>query len=145
MSASTSTVCALGFDVGARRTGVAVGNTLSGTARPLEVIDVRDGEPDWTRLDRLLAEWSPQQLVVGEPLTLDGESQAATERARRFAARLAQRYALPVALVDERSTSQEADRRFAQARRDGRARRSHAALLDAVAAQLILERWLGLD
>lgn len=136
-------VCALGFDVGARRTGVAVGNTLSGTARPLEVIEMREGEPDWARLDRLVTEWRPQQLVVGEPLTLEGDSQAATDRARGFARRLGARYGLPVELVDERSSSREADRRFAQARREGQAKRSHAARLDAVAAQIILERWLA--
>jgi putative holliday junction resolvase len=136
-------VCVLGFDVGARRTGVAVGNTLSGTARALAVLPVREGEPDWGQLDHLLREWSPQQLVVGEPLTLDGEAQPATHRARRFAEALRRRYALPVQLVDERSSSREADRRFAQARREGQARRSQAELLDAVAAQIILERWLG--
>ncbi|MCG6118346.1 MAG: Holliday junction resolvase RuvX [Aquimonas sp.] len=136
-------ICALGFDVGARRTGVAVGNTLSGTARPLEVVEMRNGEPDWSRLDRLLAEWNPQQLVVGEPLTLEGDTQPAAERARGFARRLRARYGLPVAMVDERSSSREADRRFAQARRDGHARRSHATQLDAMAAQIILERWLA--
>lgn len=137
-------VCALGFDVGARRTGVAVGNTLSGTARAVAVVPVKEGEPDWSQLDRLLREWSPQHLVVGEPLTLEGEAQPATHRARRFAQALHQRYRLPVDLVDERSSSKEADRRFAQARRDGQARRSHADLLDAMAAQIILERWLGI-
>jgi len=142
-SPSAGPVCALGFDVGARRTGVAVGNTLSGTARALAVLAVQEGQPDWNLLDRLLREWSPQHLVVGEPLTLEGEAQPATHRARRFAQALHQRYRLPVDLVDERSSSKEADRRFAQARRDGQAKRSQAELLDAVAAQIILERWLG--
>lgn len=138
-----SPVCALGFDVGARRTGVAVGNTLSATARAIAVLAVNDGQPDWNVCDRLLREWSPQLLVVGEPLTLEGEVQPATQRARRFARALEQRYRLPVQMVDERSSSREADRRFAQARSEGRAKRSHAELLDALAAQIILERWLG--
>ncbi len=138
-----SPVCALGFDVGARRTGVAVGNTLSATARAIAVLAVNDGQPDWNACDRLLREWSPQLLVVGEPLTLEGEVQPATQRARRFARALEQRYRLPVQMVDERSSSREADRRFAQARSEGRAKRSHAELLDALAAQIILERWLG--
>jgi putative Holliday junction resolvase len=136
-------VCVLGFDVGARRTGVAVGNTLSMSARALAVLAVNEGEPDWNACDRLLREWTPQLLVVGEPLTLDGEVQPATQRARRFARALEQRYRLPVRLIDERSSSREADRRFAKARSEGRAKRSHAELLDALAAQIILERWLG--
>lgn len=140
---SPAPVCVLGFDVGARRTGVAVGNTLSMSARALAVLAVSEGQPDWGHCDRLLREWSPQRLIVGEPLTLEGEVQQATQRARRFARALEQRYRLPVELVDERSSSREADRRFAQARSEGRAKRSHAELLDALAAQIILERWLG--
>ena len=142
-NAAASPVCVLGFDVGARRTGVAVGNTLSMTARVLAVLPVHDGAPDWAACDRLLREWSPQRLIVGEPLTLEGEAQPATHRARRFARALEQRYGLQVELVDERSSSREADRRFAQARSEGRAKRSQAELLDALAAQIILERWLG--
>lgn len=113
------------------------------TARAIAVLAVNEGQPDWNACDRLLREWSPQQLVVGEPLTLEGEVQAATQRAHRFARALEQRYRLPVQLVDERSSSREADRRFAKARSEGRAKRSHAELLDAMAAQIILERWLS--
>lgn len=145
MSASNAdpgTVCVLGFDVGARRIGVAVGNTLSQTARPLAMVDVGERGPDWTRIETLVREWRPDRLIVGEPLTLDGEVQPATERARGFARQLGRRTALPVDLVDERSTSREADRRFAERRRQGTARRRDAASLDAVAAEVIVERWL---
>lgn len=135
--------CVLGFDVGSKRIGVAVGNTLTGTARPLAVIDVREDGPDWLALGRLLAEWTPQRLIVGEPLTLDGQSQPATRAARRFAHQVRERFGLAAILVDERSSSREAGNRFAQQRRSGQARRSHADALDAVAAQVILERWLA--
>lgn len=135
-------VCVLGFDVGARRIGVAVGNTLSLTSRALCVVDVADAGPDWRRIDALVREWEPARLVVGEPLTLEGEVQAATTRARRFAEDLRLRTGLAVDLVDERATSREADRRFADRRRRGEARRSDAAVLDAVAAEIIIERWL---
>lgn len=136
-------VCVLGFDVGSKRIGVAVGNTLTGTARAIAVIDVRDKVPDWPALARLIDEWRPQRLIVGEPLTLDGQSQPATRAARRFAHQARERFALPAVLVDERSSSRDADRRFAEQRRSGQARRSDAAALDALAAQVILERWLG--
>lgn len=145
--ADPGTVCVLGFDVGARRIGVAVGNTLSQTARPLAVVEVGDRGPDWARVDALVREWVPNLLVVGEPLTLGGEVQPATERARAFARQLGRRTGLPVELVDERSSSREADRRFAERRRHGTARRRDAAALDAVAAGIIIERWLrgGID
>lgn len=137
-----SPLCALGFDVGARRTGVAVGNSLTMSARALLVIDHVSGSVDWPRLDALRNEWRPQVMVVGEPLTLEGEAQPATLRARKFADQLRQRFGLPVVMVDERSSSKEADSRFAAARAKGTARRRDGALQDAIAAQIILERWL---
>lgn len=137
-----STECVLAFDVGSKRIGVAVGNTLTRSGRALGVIDVREAGPDWPALERMIADWHPQRLIVGEPLTLDGQSQPATRAARRFAHQARERFRLPVVLVDERSSSREADRRFADQRRSGQARRIDAAALDAVAAQIILERWL---
>lgn len=143
MNPDAAPVCVLGFDVGARRIGVAVGNTLSGTARPIAMVAARDDGPDWDAVAALVREWRPDRLVVGEPLTLDGETQPATHLARRFAREAAARFALPVDLIDERSSSREAERRFAHARREGRARRRDAQALDALAAQIIVERWLG--
>ncbi|MFA5590520.1 MAG: Holliday junction resolvase RuvX [Lysobacteraceae bacterium] len=144
MSSGPATpVCVLGFDVGARRIGVAVGNTISATARAIAMVAAHDDGPDWPAVDALVREWRPELIIVGEPLTLEGEAQLATHMARRFAHTAAERYGLPVELVDERSTSREADRRFAEQRRSGQARRRDAKALDALAAQIIVERWLG--
>lgn len=138
-SARVDTV--LGFDYGTRRIGVAVGNGLSG-ARALTVVGNGAAGPDWARLDELLSQWRPATLLVGLPLTLDGGEQATSRAARTFAATLEHRYALPVRLVDERLSSREAAGRFAAQRRQGQARRKHAAALDALAAQIIVESWL---
>ena len=135
--------CALGFDVGRKRIGVAIGHPLTGLARPLDVLTMRDGTPDWTRLDAHVADWSPAALVVGLPLTLDGGEQPASRLARRIAENMAARYALPVALVDERHSSREAAVRFAAQRAQGLRRRRDAERIDADAAAVILERWLA--
>ncbi|MCK7594365.1 Holliday junction resolvase RuvX [Pseudomarimonas salicorniae] len=132
---------ALGFDVGSRWIGVAIGNRLTGSARPLCVID-REREDVWAVLARLLHEWRPSSLVVGDPLTLDGAEQEATLVARRFARQLEGRLGLPVSLVDERHSSREASEQFARARSRGAARRRDAAQIDAHAAAAILQRWL---
>lgn len=134
--------CVIGFDYGMRRIGVASGNAVSASAQPLQALPARGGEPDWTRVDALRAEWNPEALVVGLPLTLDGGEQAITRGARAFAHKLEQRYGLPVYLIDERHTSQEASRRFAGQRASGNARRRDAANLDSLAAVVILEAWL---
>ena len=133
----------LGFDVGARRIGVAVGSTFGHGARALAVVDVHQDSPDWAALDRLRREWRPDGLVVGDPMTLDGGDQPIRKRAHAFARELRKRYDLPVVLVDERSSSVEAAQRFAVDRAEGRRRRKDAAALDAVAAAVIVERWLA--
>ena len=133
----------LGFDVGSRRIGVAIGSAFSVGARALAMIDVRADGPDWNALDRLHKEWRPQGLIVGDPLTLEGDDQPNRKRAHAFARQLRQRYGVPVLLVDERSSSVEAARRFAVERAEGRKRRRDAASLDAVAAAVIVERWLS--
>ena len=131
----------LGFDVGARRIGVAVGSALGG-ARAVAVVDVHEAGPDWKAVERLYAEWRPRGLVVGDPMTLDGGDQPIRKRARAFALELKALFGVPVAMVDERSSSVEAAQRFARDRAAGNRRRRDAAALDAVAAAVILERWL---
>ncbi len=130
----------LGFDYGLRRIGVAVGETLTGSARPLQTVAARDGEPDWDALGGLIRSWEPDALVVGVPLHLDGARQPMTDAAQRFARRLEGRYRLPVHRVDERLSSDEARRVLAERGVTGRAARGR---LDPVAAQIILETWLN--
>ncbi len=133
----------LGFDVGARRIGVAGASAFGHGARALAVIDVHGAGPDWGAIDRLQKEWRPDGLIVGDPMTLEGGDQPARQRALAFARQLRVRYKLPVVLVDERSSSVEAAHRFAADRAEGRKRRRDAEALDAVAAAVIVERWLA--
>lgn len=130
----------LAFDVGSRWVGVAIGNALTRAPRSLCTLD-REQADVWTRLDALLSEWRPAALVVGEPLQPDGSEQESTRIARRFARQLAARCRAPVVLVDEAHSSREAQRRFADARRRGDARRRDAGNIDAAAAAVILQRW----
>src|SRR5690348_11558893 len=134
--------CALGFDFGTRRIGVASGNRITASAQPLQALAAKNGEPDWNRVATLIAEWKPEALVVGLPLALDGGEQAITRGARAFAGALGERSGLPVHLVDERHTSQEAARRFAAQRASGASRRRDAENIDSLAAAVILESWL---
>ncbi|HEY4092791.1 MAG TPA: Holliday junction resolvase RuvX [Luteibacter sp.] len=134
--------CLFGFDVGTKVVGVAVGNRLTGTARALAALPVRDGQPDWQALDHLRREWLPAELVVGLPLDNEGKEQPMTRTARRFAEKLTERYGIAVAFADERMSSQEAARRFAAARAAGTRKRSDARSIDAEAAAVILESYL---
>ena len=133
----------LGFEGGARGFGVAVGSAFGQGARALAVVDVHADHVDWAAVERLLKEWRPDGCVVGDPMTLDGGDQPIRGRARAFARELLRRFRLPVVMVDERSSSIEAAQRFAVDRAEGRKRRRDAAVLDAVAAAIIVERWLA--
>jgi putative holliday junction resolvase len=134
--------CVLGFDYGSRRIGAAVGNRLTRSAQALGIIANGERGPDWPKLDALCAEWKPELFLVGLPLTMDGAEQNTSRAARVFAQSLAQRSGLKFEMVDERLSSIEAGRRFAEQRKSGQARRKHAATLDSVAAQIIVESWL---
>lgn len=134
----------LGFDFGTRYIGVATGESLTGSSQPLITLQVRREAPPWDEIRNLLDKWQPAALVVGLPLARDGGEQPMSGRARRFARQLQDHFEYPVHLFDERHTSREAARRFAEARNRGSQRRRHAAQLDAMAAAVILENWLAL-
>lgn len=131
----------LGFDFGLRRIGVAIGQTTTHTANPLETVR-HAATPDWPAIERLVREWKPVLLLVGLPLGADGEETDMSRAARRFGADLNKRFELDVAYADERLTSHAAASRFTEQRASGNARRKDSARLDAVAAQIILENWL---
>ena len=86
---------AMAFDYGTRQIGVAVGQTLTGSAEPLTNLRARDGVPDWEQIARLIREWEPNVLVVGLPLNMDGSASDMSERAARFARRLNGRFRVP--------------------------------------------------
>jgi putative holliday junction resolvase len=133
----------LAFDYGTRRIGLAVGQTLTGTASPAGVLPARDGGPDWQRLGQSLREWAPSRLVVGVPYNMDGSDTVLTATCRAFGDELTRRFGLPVEFVDERLTSVAASGELREARRAGtRTRRVKAEDVDANAARLILETWL---
>ncbi|MBI4998854.1 MAG: Holliday junction resolvase RuvX [Rhodocyclales bacterium] len=126
----------MAFDFGTRRIGVAVGEMMLGIARPLTTISAEANEARFTAIGKLIAEWQPGTLLVGLPLSLDGEATEMTERCRRFARQLEGRYRLPVVLADERLTSTSADERLRERGRDWRERK---AAVDAEAAAILLQ------
>ena len=131
----------LGFDYGTRQIGVAVGQTLTGSAQPLLVLKARDGVPDWRQIAALIDEWKPDALVVGLPLNMDGTPSDMSARAEKFARRLEGRYRLTVHCVDERLSTFEAKQTLRDTRRTPSSYRDDP--VDALAAALLLQTWLG--
>lgn len=131
----------LAFDFGLRRIGVAVGQSVTGSASPLGVIVNGPNGPDFGRIDALIAEWRPDTLVVGVPLNEDGSPGELVPAVNSFIEALG-RYAVPIDTVDERHTSQEANAALKRARQAGSRGRIRKEHVDAAAAVLIAERYL---
>lgn len=125
----------LALDFGEKRTGVAVGETLTGSTRPLDTLSTRDGAQDFDAIEQLIKEYQAEALVVGLPLHMDGSEQAITNQVRKFARRLEGRFHLPVHLVDERLSSYEAEQQLEQ-------QADKKTGIDAQAACIILNDWM---
>jgi len=130
---------ALGFDFGLRRIGVATAQFVTCSASPLMTLLAQNGTPDWIKVDQLIKEWSPDILVVGYPLNMDGSVQHIAEAAKAFSQALAKRYSKPVELFDERLTTIEARTRIFDR---GGSRALKKTQIDAEAAAIILESWM---
>lgn len=108
-SALPSDAVLLGFDFGTRRIGVAVGNTLTRSARPLRTVPAEPVDQRFARIGELIRSWQPLLLVVGRPLHADGTPNATTPKCERFARQLGGRFGVPVELVDERYSTVAGD------------------------------------
>jgi len=132
----------LAFDFGLRRIGVAVGQDVTGSASPLGVVANRSTGMDTAKIDALLAEWRPTQLVVGMPAHADGSPSDIQDQVDGFIQEL-RTYGLPVDTVDERYTSVEAERVLKSARQAGTRGRISKDEIDSAAAVFIAERYLA--
>ena len=99
--------CFLAIDLGMKRTGLAFGSRMLGSASPRPTVRA-EGK---ARLDGVAAqvrEWEPDALVIGVPRHPDGAPHEMTAQAQKFARQLQARFGLPVFEVDERYSTTEA-------------------------------------
>ncbi|MGC6513937.1 MAG: Holliday junction resolvase RuvX [Myxococcota bacterium] len=130
---------ALALDVGTKTIGVAVSDGLGMMAHPVTTLSRRSVVKDAEALEDLVKKHRATQLVVGLPLELDGSEQRSAKLARQVGEALAERSRLPVAYVDERFTSVDAERQLIAA---GMSRAKRKLVIDQQAAVLILKSWL---
>jgi putative holliday junction resolvase len=130
----------LGLDVGTKRIGIAVSDELGLTAQPVMTLETRRNRRDDLRsIARLARRYAVAGIVIGNPLHLSGDESPRAAKTRAFAAELGELTRLPIHLCDERLTSREAHQILYEA---GRAREQHKAVIDQVAATLILQSFL---
>jgi len=132
----------LGFDFGTKRIGVAVGQTVTCTARPLLTLQAQQGKIKSEALQPIIKTWQPDGFVIGVPLNMDGTEQPITLLAREFGQWLTTTFDIPVYEMDERLSTRDArDQVFAH----GGYRALKKAEVDSLAAQIILQNWLELN
>lgn len=130
----------MALDYGDARTGVAISDLNGILCGETLVLNEWDAEHLAQRVSALARERGCGLILLGLPLNMDGSEGPRAEKARQFAEMLRALDVPEVLLRDERRTSVEA---HAILRANGRREKRHRQNVDAVAAQLILETFLG--
>src|SRR5690606_10485238 len=128
----------LAFDYGTKNIGAACGQTISRSVNTLPPLKAKDGIPEWPMIEKLLAEWKPDLVLVGLPINMDDSESELAVRARKFANRLHGRFGVKVELIEERLTSFAAK---GEVMERGGSRDYKKNPVDSIAARLIMESW----
>jgi putative Holliday junction resolvase len=129
----------LALDVGSRTIGLAVTDPLGITAQGLRTIRRRNKRTDLAALEEVIRDYNVVEMVVGLPLRMSGAEGRQSEKMREFVEMLQQHFTQPIHLWDERLTSVEANRVL---RSSEMSIRKRAAVVDQLAAVLILQNWM---
>ena len=131
----------LSFDFGEQRTGVALGQTITATARPLTtIVSQPRHQPNWQQIGKLISAWQPAQLIVGIPQDVP-ENQPLRKKILRFCHQLTQKSGLPVSTHDETLTSDEAYLQL-KTRRQSVKGKINKKDIDQMAAAVLLQSWM---
>lgn len=125
----------LAFDVGLKRTGVAVGQTFTRTAQELTNLTIANNQPDWQQLKQLIEEWQPDKIIIGQP---DSDNPTLKKLINRLKHHIQQHYKLPIIEMDERLTTNSANAELANSELNSNKKQK---IRDQVAARLILESY----
>ncbi len=129
----------LAFDFGLKNIGIAIGQEVTGSAETFYSLKAKNGKPNIDELDKIIYEWKPSILLLGDPLNMDGSVSDIKLETEKFSTFIKNRYGIPTVPVDERLTTREALERIKSKREY-----LHKSNLDkhSVSAQIIFESWL---
>src|SRR5689334_3654994 len=129
----------MGLDVGDKSIGIAVSDALLLTAQSRPTLRRKNLKSDIESIQRLATENEVHEVVIGQPLHMDGRESAQSRKVARFAEQLKEVLALPIVFWDERLTSVEAEQHLEQMGLNWRQRREQ---VDKIAAMIILQNYL---
>ena len=130
----------LAIDYGERRTGVAIGQSLTKSAQPLKTISTIQNDPDWQQIKQIINEWKPDQIIVGIPDD-SHQNKALRKKIHKFCTQLKDKFQLPVDTHDETLSSDEAYR-YLKSKRQNSKGKINKKDIDKIAATLLLESWM---
>ena len=131
----------MALDVGDKKIGVAVSDSLLLTAQPRPTLERKNLESDLHRLGELARENEVHEIVIGSPVHMDGRESRQSEKVARFARKLSKTLGLPVVFWDERLTSFAAEQHLEEMGLNWRKRREQ---VDKIAAMFILQSYLDI-
>lgn len=122
----------LGLDIGTKKTGIAIGQTITASARPLQLLKKSIDELNAQDFQEIVREWKINQIAIGLPRTADGKDTQLMQKIRKIAADIENKLNIPVNFVDETLTSNEARNQFGKRKE-----------YDSAAAVLIAESFMA--
>ena len=123
------------FDFGTKKIGVAVGQTVTNSSSPLQVIFNKNNRVNFDEINILLKEWKPDIIIIGKPLNMDGTDSEIMKEVERFYQKLKSIYDAKFEYVDERLTTFEARQIFDEKKVE----------VDAHAAKILIDNWFELN
>ncbi len=127
----------LALDYGTVRIGIAIANTAIGIAHVRDFLG--NNNEFWNNLDKLCTTEKIEQILVGQPRTLAGNSSAQTKQVATFVNKLKTKLTLPVGQIDERLSTISAANNLTEA---GIKTKDQKNLIDSEAARIFLQAWL---
>jgi putative Holliday junction resolvase len=129
----------MALDVGDRNIGIAISDALLLTAQSRPTLRRKDLQSDLEAIRQLSKKNEVHEIVVGQPLHMDGRESPQSQKVARFAEELKKTVGVPIVFWDERLTSFEAEQRLQEMGLNWRQRRAE---IDKIAALIILQNYL---
>ena len=136
----------IGFDYGTKKMGVAIAQCITKTATPLNVLKIKNENPNWEQLDQIVNDYKPDLAIIGHPGKANKQTSLLADKIEKFGSAIEKHYTMPTILFDESYSTAMARQELRDLRRDGvLSRKIKRGQLDSMAAKIILEQWLKLE
>ena len=136
----------IAFDYGLKKTGVAIGQSITKTASPLTSLSMNKGEPDWSEIDSIIENFKPSCAVFGMPEECINSNKTLIDNIKAFSSGIAQRYGISIKFVNEHLTSKIAKDQLKEQRQEGILQRQlKKGQIDSMAASIILQEWMNFE